>query len=54
MDPILEVVRVVLAPVPSQDVVEAATEGFVLPPLDASTLFVKRERLSSVRNAKGL
>ena len=40
VDTVLEVVRVVLTPVPAQDVVEAGTERFVLPTLDASTLVV--------------
>ena len=41
VDTVLEVVRVVLAPVPAQDVVEASAERFVLPSLDASTLVVR-------------
>ena len=44
---VLEVVRVVLAPVPAQDVVEASAERFVLPTLDASALVARWKVIKS-------
>ncbi len=49
VDTVLKVVRVVLAPVPAQDVVEAGAEGFVFPTLDAPTLVAKRATLTLVK-----